>query len=116
MWAMRPETLTGLAATLGRDADLVLCEGVMGLFDGATDGTGSTADLAARLGWPVVLIVDCAGQAASTAAVLRGFATHRADVTVAGAIFNRVGGAGHERRSEEHTAYLQYLLRISSAV
>src|SRR3546814_2808661 len=42
MWAMRPETLTCLAATLVRAADLVLCDGVLGLFDGATDGNRTT--------------------------------------------------------------------------
>ena len=47
----------------------------MGLFDGAPDGTGSTADLAALTGWPVVLVVDVRGQAASAAALLRGFMT-----------------------------------------
>ena len=78
-----------------------LFQGVMGLFDGATGGAGSTADLAAGAGWPVVLIVDVGGQAASAAATVEGFARHRADVTVAAAIFNRVGGAGHTRLLRE---------------
>jgi len=95
-WAMRPATLAALGRRLAADADLIVGEGVMGLFDGAADGTGSTADLAALFGWPVVLVMDVRGQAASAAAVLQGFARHRADVTVAGAVFNRVGGAGHE--------------------
>ncbi len=45
--------------------------------DGAADGTGSTADAAAWLGWPVVLVVDVRGQAASAAAVVKGFAEYR---------------------------------------
>jgi cobyrinic acid a,c-diamide synthase len=94
-WAMRPATIADLLDRLGGDADLILGEGVMGLFDGASDGTGSTADLAAMTGWPVVLVVDVRGQAASAAALLRGFASHRADVAVAGVIFNRVGGEAH---------------------
>jgi cobyrinic acid a,c-diamide synthase len=94
-WAMRPATLAALVDRLGRQADLVIGEGVMGLFDGAADGTGSTADLAALTGWPVVLVVDAKGQGASVAALLQGFATHRADVAVAGVIFNRVAGEGH---------------------
>jgi cobyrinic acid a,c-diamide synthase len=94
-WAMRPATIAHLLDRLGGDAELILGEGVMGLFDGASDGTGSTADLAAMTGWPVVLVVDVRGQAASAAALLRGFASHRADVAVAGVIFNRVGGEAH---------------------
>jgi cobyrinic acid a,c-diamide synthase len=94
-WAMRPATLAHLLERLADGTDLVLGEGVMGLFDGAADGTGSTADLAATTGWPAILVVDVRGQAASVAALLRGFATHRADVAVAGVIFNRVGGEAH---------------------
>ncbi len=94
-WAMRPGTVAATIRRLNADADLVVCEGVMGLFDGALSGEGSTADLAAATGWPVILVVNARAQAASAAAVLRGFATHRADVTVAGVIFNRVGGAAH---------------------
>lgn len=94
-WAMRPDTLHGLVETL-HQADLVVCEGVMGLFDGIdAAGAGSTAELAARLGWPVVLVVDCRGQAASIAALVQGFTAHRADVAVVGVIANRVGGAHH---------------------
>ena len=94
-WSMRPATLSGLVAALEAPADLVIGEGVMGLFDGASAGGGSTADLAALTGWPVVLVIDARGMAASAAAVARGFATHRADVTLAGIIFNRVGGDRH---------------------
>ena len=94
-WAMRPRTLAAAAARLAGDADTVICEGVMGLFDGATATEGSTADLAQLSGWPVVLIIDASAQAASAAAVLRGFATHRPGVTIAGAVFNRVGGERH---------------------
>jgi cobyrinic acid a,c-diamide synthase len=94
-WAMRPAMLARVLDAVGREADLVIGEGVMGLFDGASDGTGSTADLAALTGWAVVLVVDARGQGASVAALLRGFLTHRTDVEVAGVIFNRVGSADH---------------------
>jgi cobyrinic acid a,c-diamide synthase len=95
LWAMRPATVASLLERLCTDGDLVIGEGVMGLFDGAADGTGSTADLAAATGWPVLLLVDVRGQAASAAAVVRGFASHRADLAVAGVVFNRVGGEAH---------------------
>ncbi len=94
-WAMRPGFLAGAIGGLG--AALVLCEGVMGLFDGAgaAGDIGSTADLAAITGWPVVLVADARGQSASAAALIRGFATHRPGVTLAGVIFNRVASARH---------------------
>ena len=95
LWGMRPSTVAGLVDFAGRNADLVLAEGVMGLFDGAADGSGSTADAAALTGWPVLLIVDVRGQGASAAALVRGFRDHRPDVTIAGVIFNRGGGEKH---------------------
>lgn len=94
-WAMRPATIARLLDRLCNDAEFIVGEGVMGLFDGAADGSGSTADLAATTGWPVILVVDVRSQAASVAALLRGFAGHRADVAVAGVVFNRVGGETH---------------------
>lgn len=94
-WAMPPDMLRAAAGRVGQAADLVVCEGVMGLFDGATATSGSTADLAAALGWPVMLVVDAHAQAASAAAIVRGFVSHRPDVAVAGVIFNRIGSDRH---------------------
>jgi len=95
-WAMSPERLRALAAWQVQDHDLLLIEGVMGLFDGAMDGTGATADLAAVLGLPVVLVVDCEKQAQSVAALVHGFSTWRADVEIAGVILNKVASEKHE--------------------
>ncbi|MHA1598632.1 MAG: cobyrinate a,c-diamide synthase [Alphaproteobacteria bacterium] len=95
-WAMRPELLAETAAGLSDGAGMVVCEGVMGLFDGATAEQGSTADLSEITGWPVVLLIDAGSQGASAAAVLRGFATHRPGLTLAGVVFNRTGGERHE--------------------
>jgi cobyrinic acid a,c-diamide synthase len=94
-WAMRIETLAGLTDDLTRDAALVIGEGVMGLFDGADDGGGSTADLASLFDLPVILVVDARRMAASAAALVEGFTRHRDDVEVAGVIFNRVGSDSH---------------------
>ena len=94
-WAMRAETRGALAGQLGADSDLIVAEGAMGLFDGAADGRGSCADLAAETGWPVLLILDVKGQSGSAAAILRGFATHRPDIAIGGVLLNRVGGIRH---------------------
>ena len=70
-WAMRFETLAGLLEASGQGCDLLVGEGVMGLFDGAADGTGATADIAALFGLPVVLLIDVTGMGASVAAADR---------------------------------------------
>ena len=94
-WAMRPETLDAGFGALQAGAEVIVGEGVMGLFDGATDGSGSTADLAQAFGLPVVLVVDAGAQAASAAAVVHGFASFRPGLPLAGVIFNRTGGVRH---------------------
>ena len=103
-WAMREATFAAAVATASEDADLIIVEGVMGLFDGATAGDGSTADLAAAAGWPVVLVVDASAMAASAAAVVHGFAHFRENVEVAGVIYNRVGSDRHAELLVEATA------------
>ncbi len=67
----------------------------MGLFDGPHGAPGSTADLAAALGLPVVLVLDVARQGQSAAALARGFSDFRRDVEVAGVILNQVGSERH---------------------
>lgn len=98
-WAMRAKLLDALLAEQGRDADIVLVEGVMGLFDGAPASgavdDGSTAALARRTGWPVLLVVDAARQAGSVAALVHGFRSFDPTVPVAGVLLNRVGGDRH---------------------
>ena len=103
-WAMRVPTLAAALRAASQDAEIVIAEGVMGLFDGATAHEGSTADVAAALGWPVVLVVDAGAMAASAAAVVHGFAHFRADVDVAGVVFNRVGSERHAELLVEASA------------
>ncbi|WP_061931209.1 cobyrinate a,c-diamide synthase [Aureimonas sp. AU22] len=92
-YAMRPALIRDLAETGG---DALVVEGMMGLFDGAADGTGSAADLAEILGLPVLLVVDCARQSHSVAALVRGFRDHREGLPLCGLALNRVGSARHE--------------------
>lgn len=98
-WAMRERTLGDIAGEMAANADDIICEGVMGLFDGASLSgdrfDGSTAALAEITGWPVVLVIDASKQAASAAVVAKGFAEHRPFVDVVGVIFNKVGSAKH---------------------
>ena len=94
-WSMSDRTLSALIADLQRDASAIVVEGVMGLFDGAPDGRGSAADLSRRTGWPVVLVVDASGMAASVAALVHGFVSYDPGVEVAGVIFNRTGSKRH---------------------
>lgn len=95
-WAMPADRIRTVAARHAAGSDLLLVEGVMGLFDGAADGTGSTADLAAILRLPIVLVVDADRQSQSVAALVHGFASWRPDVAVGGVILNRVATTRHE--------------------
>lgn len=83
-----------------QEADLILVEGVMGLFD----GDPSAADLAARFGLPVLAVIDGSAMAQSFGALVHGLASYRDDVRVAAAIANRVG-------SERHSAMLRDSLK-----
>jgi cobyrinic acid a,c-diamide synthase len=99
-WAMSDKLLDALARQAAHGADIVVIEGVMGLFDGSADAGahgrhGATADLAAHFGLPVVLVLDVARQAQSAAAIVRGFALHDPAVRIAGIILNRVGSERH---------------------
>jgi cobyrinic acid a,c-diamide synthase len=98
-WAMGADSIAALAATASTDADIAVVEGVMGLFDGAAargrSGSGTTADLASLLGWPVVLVLDVTGQTETAAAVAFGCARYRDDIEIAGVILNRVASERH---------------------
>jgi cobyrinic acid a,c-diamide synthase len=98
-WAMPRETIAHLVAR-GSDADLVLAEGSMGLFDGVAtagrSGTGASADIAAMMGWPVLLVLDPSGQAQTAAAVAAGLRDFREGVRIAGVVLNRVASPRHE--------------------
>jgi len=98
-WAMSRDAIDALA-TRAADADLILAEGSMGLFDGVAtagaSGTGATADLAAMMGWPVLLVLDPSGQAQTAAAVAAGLRDFRPDVRMAGVVLNRVASPRHE--------------------
>jgi len=73
------------------DADLILVEGVMGLFD----GTPSSADLAEKFNLPVLAVIDAGAMAQTFGAIVHGLASYRPQLRLHGAIGNRVAGDGH---------------------
>ncbi|HHE31350.1 MAG TPA: cobyrinate a,c-diamide synthase [Chlorobaculum parvum] len=81
-------------------ADISVVEGVMGLFDGTERAQGSSAEIAALLGLPVIMVIDGSKMAYSAAPILYGFKHFDPSVKVAGVIFNRIG-------SESHYSYLE---------
>jgi len=99
-WAMPPSLVQNLAARAAAGCDILLCEASMGLFDGvpAPPGrSGASADVAATLGAPVLLVLDISGQAQSAAAIVKGCAAYDPRVAIAGVVLNRVGSARHRR-------------------
>jgi cobyrinic acid a,c-diamide synthase len=106
-WLCGEAAMGPLAARAAAGADLLVIEGVMGLFDGAADGrASSTADVARLLAAPVVLVVDASAMAGSVAAVVHGFATLEPGLHLAGVVLNRVGSDGHETQLREALAPL----------
>jgi cobyrinic acid a,c-diamide synthase len=97
-WMCGAEAIGALAARAGEGAELLVVEGVMGLFDGAVDNTpSSTADIARLIAAPVVLVVDGSAMSASVAALVRGYRDHDPLLNVAGVILNRVSGDRHRQ-------------------
>ena len=73
------------------DADLMIVEGVMGLFDGEP----SAADLAQRFGLPVLVVIDASAMAGTFGALAWGLQDFRPGLRFAGVLANRVASPGH---------------------
>lgn len=97
-FAMHASEMAGTIA-LAQRHDLAIAEGVMGLFDAGPakgkTGAGSTADIAAATGWPVILVIDAAKMAQTAGAIALGCVTFRPDIRIAGVILNRVASDRH---------------------
>lgn len=97
-WAMGQSLISNLAALATTDCDLLICEGSMGLFDGVAApprASGSSADLAATLGLPVLLVLDVSGQSQTAAAIAKGCDSLDPGVRIGGVILNRVASVRH---------------------
>ena len=90
-----PEHVKELFVRYGEQADICIVEGMMGLYDGYDRDKGSSAEIAATLKIPVVLVVDAKSAAYSIAPLLQGFIHFRKDVRIVGVIFNKVGSERH---------------------
>jgi cobyrinic acid a,c-diamide synthase len=104
-WMCGPSAVAPLAARAAAGAELLVVEGVMGLFDGAASAAtadpaalaaASTAEAAALLAAPIVLVVDAAAMGASVAAVVHGYSSLREEISLGAVILNRVGSDSHE--------------------
>jgi cobyrinic acid a,c-diamide synthase len=118
-WAMGPELLDALVEEVAGEAEILVIEGVMGLFDGVAGlpgRRGTTADLAARFGLPALLVLDVAGQSQSAAAVVRGFAAHDLAVRIGGVVLNRIGSERHRALVTDAIAALDAPIPILGAI
>lgn len=84
-------------AQAARNSDLILVEGVMGLFDGNPSG----ADIACRFGIPVLAMIAANAMAQTFGAVAHGLATYRPALPFAGVLANKVGSARHGQMLQE---------------
>jgi cobyrinic acid a,c-diamide synthase len=75
------------------ESDLILIEGVMGLFDGSPSG----ADIARLFGVPVMAVIDAKAMAQTFGALVHGLATWQPDLPFSGVLANHVGSEGHAR-------------------
>ncbi|NGO89249.1 MAG: cobyrinate a,c-diamide synthase [Halomonas sp.] len=78
-------------AKAAQEADVILVEGSMGLFDGSP----SSADLAMLAGIPALPVIDAWGMAQTFGAVAQGLANYHPDLAIHEVIANRVGSSGH---------------------
>lgn len=97
LWMVGAEACRELLAQAAAEADLILIEGVMGLYD----GTPSSADLATTFGVPVVTVISAKAMAQTFGAVAFGLARFRPEVPFHGVFANRVGSARHAQLLQE---------------
>ena len=97
LWMGGEDHCRALLYDAARDADLILIEGVMGLFDGAP----SSADLAQLFGVPVLAVIDAESMAQSFGAVAHGLASYRSGLPFYGVLANRVAGARHAELTQQ---------------
>ncbi|WP_327438581.1 cobyrinate a,c-diamide synthase [Pseudomonas donghuensis] len=96
LWMVGEQESRRLLWEAAAEADLILIEGVMGLFD----GTPSSADLARHFGVPVLAVIDGTAMAQTFGALALGLARYQPDLPFAGVLANRVGTLRHAQLLE----------------
>lgn len=91
MWMGGEAHVRGLLAEAAKTSDIILIEGVMGLFD----GTPSSADLAEALGVTVLAVIDASSMAQTFGALAHGLSTYRPSLPFWGILANRVASDLH---------------------
>ena len=97
LYMMSPEHVRQVYARRTAEAEVAVLEGVMGLYDGYVRMQGSSYEVAATVGAPVVLLIDARSSAYSVGAILYGFKNFRPEAEVVGVVFNRVASENHYR-------------------
>lgn len=91
LWICGEDDIRARLAHAAQENDLILVEGVMGLFDGQP----SSADIADRFGIPALTVIDARAMAQTFGALVYGLANYRADLPFYGVLANRVGSPRH---------------------
>ncbi|QQP98864.1 cobyrinate a,c-diamide synthase [Lysobacter enzymogenes] len=97
LWMCGEDDVRARLHAAAAEADLILIEGVMGLFDGSP----SSADLAQRIGVPVLAVIDGSAMAQTFGALAAGLARYRDGLQVYGVAANRIGSAYHAQLLRE---------------
>jgi cobyrinic acid a,c-diamide synthase len=95
-WLIPTDKLVPIFAKTALGNDVVIIEGVMGLYDGGRTGVSSTAAIAKLLKAPVILVIDAKSMGESAAAIALGFKMYDQEVNLAGVIINRLGSRNHQ--------------------
>ncbi|MET3132468.1 cobyrinic acid a,c-diamide synthase [Oxalobacteraceae bacterium GrIS 1.11] len=90
LWMVGASHCRSQLAQAALEADVILIEGVMGLYD----GTPSSAELAREFGFPVMAVIDASAMAQTAGALVHGLRDY-GPVEMAGVIANRVASPGH---------------------
>ncbi len=91
LWMMGENECRRLLYQAALEADLILIEGVMGLFDGEP----CCADLAELFSVPVMAVINATGTAQTFGAVAFGLANYRPGLRFAGVLANNVASPRH---------------------